>query len=85
MIEVKIFGSEPPCAKCKQVEAVARKAAEGFPGRVSVQKLSALSPEGVALGILTTPVVVVNDSIVAQGRIPEVDELIGIYSNMESS
>ena len=49
MIEVKVFGSEPPCVKCKQAEQEARKAAAKFPGQVSVEKLSALLPEALQL------------------------------------
>jgi hypothetical protein len=60
LIEVKVFGAEPPCVKCKQVEQEARKAAAHFPGRVSVEKLSALSPEGVQFGFVLTPALVVN-------------------------
>ena len=79
MIEVKIFGSEPPCAKCKKAEAVALKAAGEFPDQVSVEKLSALSPEGLSLGILSTPVVLINGKTIAQGRVPEEAELKKIY------
>lgn len=70
MIQVKVFGSEPPCAKCKKAEETARKVAERYPGQVEVLHLSALSPEGFKLGIMSTPAVVVNGRIVAQGKVP---------------
>ena len=79
MIEVKIFGSEPPCAKCKKTEEVAQKVAESFPGQVSVSKLSALSAEGLSLGLMVTPAVVVNGKVISQGRVPEVAELERIF------
>lgn len=81
MIEVKIFGSDPPCAKCKKAEEAARKAAEAYPGQVSVEKLSALSPEGLRLGILSTPVVAVDGKIVARGSVPDVKELRTKYAD----
>ena len=78
MIEVKVFGSEPPCVKCKQLEEAVRRAAEDFLGQVTVTKYSALSPEGKALALEATPALVVNGTIVSQGRIPEQAELIQI-------
>jgi protein-disulfide isomerase len=75
VVEVKVFGAEPPCAKCKQSEQEARKAAAKFPGQVSVEKLSAHSPQGVAFGFVMTPAVVVNGKVVAQGRVPMEEEL----------
>jgi protein-disulfide isomerase len=82
LIEVKVFGSEPPCVKCKKVEEAAKKAAEDFPGQVTVEKLCSHSPEGLGLGISTTPAVVIDGRIVAQGRVPEVQELKSIYTKM---
>lgn len=79
MIEVRVFGAEPPCVKCKQSEQEARKAAAKFPGQVSVEKLSALSPEGVAFGFVMTPAVVVNGRVISQGRVPPEEELERIY------
>jgi disulfide oxidoreductase YuzD len=75
LIEVKVYGSEPPCAKCKQAEGEARKAAEKFPGQVSVAKYSALLPEALQLGLLMTPAVVVDGKMISQGRVPNESEL----------
>lgn len=79
MIEVKVFGAEPPCVKCKKTEEVAKRAAAKFPGQVTVTKLSALSDEGRALKLITTPAVVVNGKMVAQGRVPEEAEFERIF------
>ena len=79
MIEVKVFGAVPPCVKCKQSEQEARKAAAKFAGQVTVEKLSALSPEGVAFGFVMTPAVVVNGKVVSQGRVPQEAELERIF------
>ena len=65
MTTIKIFGPTPPCAKCKKAEEVARRVAEKFPGRVSVEKHDALGPEADNYGIMTTPATVIDDTVVA--------------------
>jgi thiol-disulfide isomerase/thioredoxin len=69
MIKVKVFGSTPPCAKCKEVEKRANKVAEKYPGKVEVAKLDAISEEGQKYNILFTPAVVINDKVVASGEV----------------
>ena len=75
MIEIKVFGSDPPCAKCKEVEKRAHKAAERYPGQVTVTKFSAFDHEGDKYGILMTPTVVVNDKMTAVGKVPSENDL----------
>jgi glutaredoxin len=79
LIEVRVFGSEPPCVYCKRTEEAAKKAAAMFPGRVSVEKHSAHSPEATGAGFTATPAVVVNGKVVSQGRVPEEEELERIF------
>jgi glutaredoxin len=80
LIEVKIFGSEPPCAYCKRTEEAAKRAAAKFaPGEVSVKKHAANSPEAAGAGFTSTPAVVVNGKVVSQGRVPDESELEGIF------
>ena len=69
MVTVQVFGTTPPCAKCKRVEQEALKAAAGFPGQVEVIKLDALGPEADKYGMMVTPTVVINDRVVATGKI----------------
>ena len=47
-IKVKVFGSTPPCAKCKEVEKRATKVASKYPGQIEVTKFDAISDEGIA-------------------------------------
>jgi hypothetical protein len=69
MVTIKVFGTTPPCVKCKRVEQEALKAAAGFPGQVEVIKLDALGPEADKYGMMVTPAVVINDRLVATGKI----------------
>ena len=70
MIEVKVFGTEPPCARCKEVTKRASKVAEKYPGAVNVAHYDALSQEGDKYGIMMTPTMVINDKVVSVGKVP---------------
>ncbi len=53
--------------------------AKKYPGGVEVKKFPALSPEGEKYGILLTPTVMINEKVVAAGRViseGELDRLI---------
>jgi hypothetical protein len=69
MLQVKVFGTTPPCANCKRAEREARKAAERFPGRVEVVHLDALGAEAQQYGLMVTPLIVVGEDVVATGRV----------------
>lgn len=75
MIEVKVFGTTPPCAKCKEVTKRATKVAEKYPGKVEVTKFDALSDEGDKYGIMMTPTIVINDKVVSIGKVPSEDDI----------
>ncbi|MFW6102314.1 MAG: thioredoxin family protein [Chloroflexota bacterium] len=75
MIKVKVFGSTPPCGKCKEVEKIARKVAEKYPGKIDVDKFDALAAEGDKYGVMLTPTVVINDTVVSVGRVISEEEL----------
>ena len=75
MIQVKIFGTTPPCAKCKELERRARNAAGKYPDRVDIAKFDALSAEGDKYGVMSTPTVVVNERVVAVGKLLSEEEI----------
>ena len=76
MLQIKVFGTTPPCANCQRAEREALKAAEKFPGRVEVVHLDALGPEAQAFGLMVTPVVVVDDEVVSTGKVVPAPRLI---------
>jgi thiol-disulfide isomerase/thioredoxin len=78
MLQIKVFGTTPPCANCRRAEVQAQKAAERFPGRVEVVKLDALGPEADAFGLITTPLVVVGDEVVGAGKVVPAETLVPI-------
>lgn len=75
MIKVKVFGSTPPCAKCKEMEKRATKVAERYFGQVEVAKFDAISEEGRKYSVMFTPTVVVNERIIAAGEVVSESEL----------
>ena len=75
MIEVKVFGTTPPCAKCKEVTKRATKVSAKYPGMIDVAHYDALSDEGDKYGIMMTPTIVVNDKVVSVGKVPSEDDI----------
>jgi thiol-disulfide isomerase/thioredoxin len=69
MLQIKVFGTTPPCANCKRAEREALKAAERFPGQVEVVHLDALGREAQQYGLMVTPVIVVGEEVVATGKV----------------
>ena len=80
MIQVKVFGTTPPCARCKRAEREARKAAEHFPGQVEVVHLDALGPEAQAYGLMVTPVIVIGERVVSSGKVLPAEQLVPIIT-----
>jgi hypothetical protein len=78
MLQIKVFGTTPPCANCKRAEVQARKAAERFSDQVQVVKLDALSPEAEPYGIMSTPLIVVGDEVVGVGKVLPAAKLVPI-------
>ncbi len=75
MINVKVFGTTPPCARCKELTKRALKAAEKYPGRVTVTKYDAMSPEGDKYSIMMTPTLVINEKVVAVGKVSSENDI----------
>ena len=71
---VKVFHSNPPCAKCKATEKVVAEVAKEYGGKVKVVSFSGLSEEADKYGVLMTPTVVINDQIVFSGKVPTKEE-----------
>jgi len=78
MLQIKVFGTTPPCANCMRAEKQAQKAAEDFPGQVEVVHLDALGPEAQAYGLMVTPLVVVGEEVVGTGKVVPAPKLVPI-------
>ena len=76
MLQIKVFGTTPPCANCKRAERFAQQAADEFPGQVTVVKLDAMGVEAQEYGLVMTPLVVVGDEVVGSGRVVPPPQLV---------
>lgn len=72
MLKIKILGSG--CANCKKLEAVARDAATTAGLQADFEKITDMNAI-MAYDILSTPALVINDNVVASGRIPTKAEI----------
>ncbi|MEM7815167.1 MAG: thioredoxin family protein [Candidatus Aenigmatarchaeota archaeon] len=70
-MKIEILGSG--CAKCKQLEANARKAMEELKVGATVEKVTDISKiiEKVSL----TPAIVIDGKVKAEGRVPTAEEI----------
>ena len=78
MLQIKVFGTTPPCANCMRAEKQAWIAAEAFGDQVEVIKLDAMGPEAEEYGIMSTPLVVVGDEVVGRGKVVPAKRLAAI-------
>lgn len=72
MLKIKILGSG--CANCKKLEAVVRNAATTAGLQADFEKITDMNTI-MAYDILSTPALVINDKVVASGRIPTKAEI----------
>lgn len=72
MVSIKVLG--PGCENCHKVEAVARAAAADLGVEADIVKITDRS-EFARYNLLATPGLVIDEKLVAGGRIPTLDEV----------
>ena len=75
MIQIKVFGPEPPCARCIKAKELATNVAARYPGKAEVVHIPALSREAQEQGVLLTPTVIIGDRVVVSGNVPNERQL----------
>jgi small redox-active disulfide protein 2 len=73
MINVKVLGSG--CTNCKRLEATVRKVVESRHLDAEIEKVTDYA-EIMKFPILSTPGLVVNNTLVSAGRIPSESEIV---------
>lgn len=72
MLKIKVLG--PGCANCKRLEQLARREVEKLDLEADIEKVTDYG-QIMAYGILSTPGLVINEQVVAYGRIPTNQEV----------
>jgi protein-disulfide isomerase len=76
-VRIEVFGSDPPCAKCRAARKLSEEVAREFGGAVEVKEYNAFSEEADKYNVMITPTVVVNSKVLVTGKVPSRDELRG--------
>ena len=70
MISIEVIGLEPPCEKCNELFANAKKAVDQTGIEAEVVKKWTLSEDiRQKYGLLLSPALVIEDVVVAQGKV----------------
>lgn len=71
-MDIKVLG--PGCNNCVRLEANTREALDALGRAASVEKVTDVG-EIVGYGVMSTPGLVVDGTVVVSGRVPSVDDL----------
>ncbi len=78
MLSIKVLG--PGCANCQKVESAAKNAVANLGVEAEIIKVTDYA-EIMAYNILSTPGLVINEKLVAAGRIPKDAEVMTWINN----
>ena len=78
MLTIKVLG--PGCANCEKLEAVTRQVIDQMAIEAEIIKVTEY-PAISAYNILSTPGLVINEKVVAAGRIPSAAEITTYLAN----
>lgn len=67
MLTIKVLG--PGCANCKRLEQMTRREVENLGVEATIEKVTDYG-QIMAYGVMSTPGLVINEKVVAYGRIP---------------
>lgn len=72
MLKIQILGGG--CAKCEQLSELTIQAANELDIEYEISKVKEIG-EIVAMGVMTTPALVVNGDVKVSGKVPTLDEI----------
>ena len=82
MLQVKVLGSG--CPNCKRLEAETRAALDEAGFAYELTKVTDYA-DIASYGVMSTPALVVNESVVSSGRIPKRDQIVAWVRELESN
>jgi small redox-active disulfide protein 2 len=81
-MQIKVLG--PGCRNCSALEENTRQALASLDRTDAITKVTDFA-EIAGYGVLTTPALVIDDTVVLAGRVPDTAELRGILVSAGSS
>lgn len=82
MLSIKVLG--PGCSNCQKVEAAAKSAVASMSVEAEITKVTDYG-EIMSYNVLSTPGLVINEKLVAAGRIPNDAEVMAWIGNALSA
>ena len=80
-MELRVYG--PGCANCERLERHAREAVAGLGRKVEITKVTDIGAIAEA-GVMRTPALGIDATLLFQGRVPPVDELAKLLADVLS-
>ena len=80
-MELRVYG--PGCANCERLERHAREAVAGLGRKVEITKVTDIGAIAEA-GVMRTPALGIDATLLFQGRVPTVDELAKLLADVLS-
>jgi predicted DsbA family dithiol-disulfide isomerase len=68
-VRIVLVAAEVECSECREAKAILGRVTERFP-ELEVQSLKTTDAEAAAYGVVMSPTVIVDNTIVASGRAP---------------
>ena len=78
MLTIKVLGSG--CANCKKLEAITHQVVDQMGAQAEIIKVTEY-PDIMAYNVMSTPGLVINEKVVATGRIPSAAEITTWLAN----
>lgn len=82
MLEIKILGSG--CANCQRLEREARSALDESALDYELSKITDFA-DIAAYGVMQTPALVINETVVSSGKIPKKDQIVAWARERETT
>ncbi len=77
-MELRVYG--PGCANCERLERHAREAVAGLGQNIAITKVTDIGAIADA-GVMRTPALGIDATLLFQGRVPPVDELVTLLAD----
>jgi len=81
MLTIKVLGGG--CANCKRLEAETRAALDGAGLPYELIKVTEMT-DIMAYGVMQTPALVINETVVSSGRIPKREQIVEWARNTQA-